>query len=534
MKKNIKYAGVVAATLLAVAPVATSATTVNAATTNTATTAAATKLPDWLTKGWDELKEQADKIIPGVKDLLNKIMNQVVNKPEEGTKEATATDIVNKISNQTYNNDSEIPTFDFLKADNNKEFSASDFSDLMTQLKLVNDTDAATIKKTDNITYKISGGDDNDFNVLVDNMVKNGNGESVSVTFTSYDTSKSKTTAINTKQVTFTNNKTVTTAANGLNVQFTNPIAIGLNTKVVNQKLTDSVTATVTNESGTNVAYTSAYVDPNLYTSEDAANAGGKSGIANTGTTFTQDGAKYYQRVTLNFDPEVVNIGSIYNSMQHARGSELNINGNKALQYQVNQKDGLATGATTNSITYVRELAVGTQPNDNDNDNNTDTDTDTTPDETWSMTPNSGIVTVNGSLAPLHNDDNDVTTRSLGANSAWQTDQYRVNSKTGEKQYRVSSHEWVSSDYVTFGGTTSNGSGLSNVSDLTGHHTISLAGPDGFVYALFGINGGRSNRGLAGNSAWYTDKSATDSEGNTFYRVSTDEWVQAGSGVTFN
>jgi hypothetical protein len=81
---------------------------------------------------------------------------------------------------------------------------------------------------------------------------------------------------------------------------------------------------------------------------------------------------------------------------------------------------------------------------------------------------------------------------------------------------------------------TNNGAGLSNVSDLTGNHSVSLAEPSGFVYSLYGLSGSKSNRGLAGGTAWYTDKTATDAKGNVYYRVSTDEWVEQSTGVTFN
>ena len=39
-------------------------------------------------------------------------------------------------------------------------------------------------------------------------------------------------------------------------------------------------------------------------------------------------------------------------------------------------------------------------------------------------------------------------------------------------------------------------------------------------------------RGLPGDSEWTADKKATDAEGNTYYRVSSNEWVISGDGVT--
>lgn len=82
--------------------------------------------------------------------------------------------------------------------------------------------------------------------------------------------------------------------------------------------------------------------------------------------------------------------------------------------------------------------------------------------------------------------------------------------------------------------SSSSNSGLSNISDLSGYHSVTLAGPSGFVYSLYSSTGAKASRGLAGDTAWYTDKSATDSSGSTYYRVSTDEWVKADTGVTLN
>lgn len=77
-------------------------------------------------------------------------------------------------------------------------------------------------------------------------------------------------------------------------------------------------------------------------------------------------------------------------------------------------------------------------------------------------------------------------------------------------------------------------SGLTDIQDLSGYHAVTLAGPSGFVYSLYSSSGAKASRGLAGNTSWYTDKTAKDSSGNTYYRVSTDEWVKADTGVTFN
>ena len=52
---------------------------------------------------------------------------------------------------------------------------------------------------------------------------------------------------------------------------------------------------------------------------------------------------------------------------------------------------------------------------------------------------------------------------------------------------------------------------------------------------LYNDNGENiSNRALAGDSEWYTDKKATNAAGVTVYHVATGEWVQAGNGVNYS
>jgi hypothetical protein len=59
------------------------------------------------------------------------------------------------------------------------------------------------------------------------------------------------------------------------------------------------------------------------------------------------------------------------------------------------------------------------------------------------------------------------------------------------------------------------------------------AGPSGFVYPLFDDNGKQvTNRAVAGDTAWYTDKSAVNADGVTVYHVATGEWLQ-GNNVTY-
>ncbi len=137
---------------------------------------------------------------------------------------------------------------------------------------------------------------------------------------------------------------------------------------------------------------------------------------------------------------------------------------------------------------------------------------------------------------------NQVASRGLSQGTDWFTDTKRVNNATGETYYRVSTNEWVKASDVSYsdnsdennnGGSTDE-SGLTNITALPAGSTVSLAGPAGFVYSLYGKDGSTATRGLAGDSSWATDQQATDASGNTYYRVSTDEWIMAGTGVTLN
>lgn len=124
--------------------------------------------------------------------------------------------------------------------------------------------------------------------------------------------------------------------------------------------------------------------------------------------------------------------------------------------------------------------------------------------------PFSGTVSVyvTKSIAPLYTSDGTQTSRSLGSGSNWQSDQTKT--INGEKMYRVSTNEWVPAsdvyEYTAVGSTITTNAGS--------------------IKALYSIDGTRSSRSLAQNTAWYTDRSATIN-GTKMYRVSTDEWVSA-------
>jgi hypothetical protein len=134
---------------------------------------------------------------------------------------------------------------------------------------------------------------------------------------------------------------------------------------------------------------------------------------------------------------------------------------------------------------------------------------------------------------------NKVNGRALAQGTDWFTDTKRVNNNTGEVFYRVSTNEWVKASEVKYADKDTSGggdenTGLTDITDLPSGSTVSLAGPAGFVYSLYGKDGSSATRGLAGDSSWATDQQAKDANGNIYYRVSTNEWIMQGSGVTLN
>lgn len=84
------------------------------------------------------------------------------------------------------------------------------------------------------------------------------------------------------------------------------------------------------------------------------------------------------------------------------------------------------------------------------------------------------------------------------------------------------------------GTTTKPTSALTEITGLNGYNVITLKGASSQVYPLISVLGKKSNRGLAGSTDWYTDKSGKDANGDTYYRVSTDEWVKAGSDTSLS
>lgn len=186
---------------------------------------------------------------------------------------------------------------------------------------------------------------------------------------------------------------------------------------------------------------------------------------------------------------------------------------------------------TNNSITFIRMLKVTPKVDPN---KKPDVDPAHVNDaENWDVSPVSGVLNVGGRNADLVDDNGKEDNREVAAGTPWITDQYRVNKITKEGQYRVSTHEWVSDKDVTFKQVQGNQTTSTAFKSIVDIHpgTLHLSGKP--VFKLYRKDGKQSNRSLAGNTDWYTDKIGYGEDGSQYYRVSTDEWVKLTSGVQF-
>ena len=117
----------------------------------------------------------------------------------------------------------------------------------------------------------------------------------------------------------------------------------------------------------------------------------------------------------------------------------------------------------------------------------------------------SGTIQTNSdSIKKLSNLNGEASNRGLEQTTDWKSDRY-TNIK-GQKHYRVSSNEWIKENDIL---EITPVKGVLKINEET---------------KLYRDNGKQSNRGLAKDSDFVTDKKATIN-GKTMYRVSTNEWV---------
>lgn len=156
-----------------------------------------------------------------------------------------------------------------------------------------------------------------------------------------------------------------------------------------------------------------------------------------------------------------------------------------------------------------------------------------------------GVVTVTtkeGTAAQVYDQaGNPVYSRALAPGSRWVTGQKRTLLKNGKVYYQVSTNEFLSADDVSYAAKSASSSdhlkGAVKVTQI-GKKVFTIAeGNYGYVWAKDDDNNGMhlvKSRFLAPNSKWQSGAKAnmTDSNGNTheFYQVSTNEWIDGSVG----
>ncbi|WP_129045467.1 hypothetical protein [Companilactobacillus metriopterae] len=293
-----------------------------------------------------------------------------------------------------------------------------------------------------------------------------------------------------------------------LNARFTSPysVAAGTTNASLQGIATDLYIADDNGNTVSNVTNTTG----KLYTTEKAA-YNGTSSKEVTSSTLDTVGTTYYQTINVTSTSQAM-INLMTKVSDGDEDYALMVNGSEA------DADNLNINLKSKSVTFrlVRAVTVAA------------------PSTAWNTTSISGTVTTGSNATYTLVNDNGaaVANRALSGNSSWRTDTVRTNA-AGQKQYRVATNEWIDASSVTFSdGSSTSGSAITSITDLSGSHVVDLATP-GFVYALYKTDGGASTRYVAGGTSWVTDKTGKDAAGNTYYRVSTNEWVMAGNGVTF-
>ncbi|MCH4009929.1 hypothetical protein [Companilactobacillus sp.] len=355
-----------------------------------------------------------------------------------------------------------------------------------------------------------SGDDQSTINDQVSDMHYEGYGKSVQIPIALYSDKGDK---VASNTITITNKAAYTSDVTQLNLTYLDPIQVPKDTATVTVKSADAAGVTATDQNGASVDFSAKPGE--LYGTMNGALK--HSGMTFNKDTFDESYQTYYQPVTLSFGQNSkVKVQAMMNSKKDA----ITVNGisikNFLGKFVSNESD--------NTVTFVRQVEV----------QKPDKDAAAKAYNGWTEVQESGVVEVGNDPAQLYVDDGSVSNRSLSPYTPWKTDKYRLNQKTNEIQYHVSTHEWVNGTDVKFlqqEGNQATPAPLTGITNFTGKEDVLLAGSSKNIYKLFKSDGTQSNRSISGNTAWFTDKSAKDVNGNTYYRVSTDEWIEQGTGV---
>lgn len=134
-----------------------------------------------------------------------------------------------------------------------------------------------------------------------------------------------------------------------------------------------------------------------------------------------------------------------------------------------------------------------------------------------------GVVVNNNKITMLKDTENASSNRGVSPNTAWTTDQFKVDFETGQPAYRVSTTEWLPNP--TF--KTQDNSGIVLSGETTSPlstYTVSNRGTSGET--LYKSNGDVWDYTLPNDSSWKATGIAWDQFNVPYYQVSTDAWVR--------
>ena len=574
MKKSIKYAGIAAATLLAVAPVA--APVVSTVSTTTVKAANISEVTD---KTKLSIQFTADGKNIGDKPVSANAEG-VVNVPEGYTVDGKTTVTIDPADTAFVDNgdgtftktveataDVETPATNEVTDDNittainslkglftdvtygdnssngaypdglsNAQYDAYDTAanvlgyDLLNG-KTISSTDKAVLSDENaNAQVKFYAVDSNgnkinfnDYTSLI-NAVKADNGAITYKYTIKYNNTDGDAQTPVTGQFTLTNDNNYTEVKT-LNVTYTDPLNVAYGSKTVNAKLSSTIDAVVKDQNGNTVEQDNDATTTKagaLYKSLKGAIAHDSSDTF-TDSTFGNEDKTYYQPVTITIKGNKLGTDSQGNAVTAqsvlndylAGDDDYNVTVNGTQLSALANKTLIASDA--NTLTFIRKVQVAQSAS-------------------WTTEDVKGVVTTktDSNYYTLKNNDNEtITNRALAKNTPWVTDQKRTD-QNGNIQYRVATGEWIDANDVTFSDKTDNGEGsYTDVKAINGK--VTLDGPNSFVYFLYDDNGVQlKNRAVNGDSAWYTDKQAVNADGTVVYRVATGEWLQAGSGAHYS
>ena len=540
MKKSIKYAGIAAATLLAVAPVVS--TTVNADTTTIrpkTATGSEGKANGYasnatvLTSSLNVLNGKFSGTREANEASKNPLLGKVVL--GDGTKltyanfmsSETANFIANNQSadtinlDKTYNVNNDTFTTDKVLGDKTKKDANVEGSYAGANVRDMYVTATATYANNQTKTLNT--------NAELTNAVKDETVTNIALTthYTYTDTNNDDQTGSTTLNLKNTN-----MAMTKLNVSFTTPYNVALDQTISDSQLIDGTDFKMTDQDGKAVLSNYAKPGDTYYTSAQSALTNDKTtgkasasdveltstSTSNSGQVFApkfKTAGNYYQAITVNVGSHTRAKAFMDSIIANPGVNTLTING---VQFSDINTDNFKYEVSTGTLTFARKIVVSNDASQ------------------WTYTKQSGVVTTKSAsnyYTLVNNENQPVGNRALGKDSAWLTDQYRVNNN-GVKQYRVATGEWIDANNVTFSDkatTPSDNSALTDIQNQNG--TVTLDAPASFNYLLYTKSGELGNRALSGDSAWKVIQTAKDSKGRTYYRVSTTEWVMEGNGVHF-